>query len=131
MKVNFLLMLLAFALLSVLTDSQDRSTSATPGNSTGNTFYTTHVTLIDTEAGTEAQDRTAAISGDRVSEVAKSGDVDLSVGGKVVDGTGKFPIPGFWDMHEHAVRSDRMASRHPRWVRSLPISRAAASWTCG
>jgi imidazolonepropionase-like amidohydrolase len=113
MRVNFLLMLLAFALLSVLAISQGRSTSATPGNSTGNTFYITHVTLIDTEAGKETQDRTVVISGDRVSEVDKSGDVALPAGGKVVDGTGKFLIPGLWDMHEHAVRSDRMASMFP------------------
>jgi ketosteroid isomerase-like protein len=63
--------------------------------------YITHVTVIDTQTGKESQDRTVVISGDRISEVRDSEAANLSAGAKVVDGKGKYLIPGLWDMHVH------------------------------
>ena len=63
--------------------------------------YITHVTVIDTETGKEEPDRTVVISGDRISEVGDSKGVKVPPAAKVLDGTGKYLIPGLWDMHVH------------------------------
>ena len=58
----------------------------------------THVTVIDTAAGNAAADMTVVLSGDRIVSVDKK---VAPVGAQVVDGRGKFLIPGLWDMHVH------------------------------
>jgi hypothetical protein len=49
--------------------AQEQSLTATPATTTSGATYITHVTVIDTENGKEAQDRTVVISRDRISEV--------------------------------------------------------------
>ncbi len=82
--------------------AQEQSLTATPATTTSGAAYITHVTVIDTENGKEAQDRTVVISRHRISEVRDSNGVKAPTGSKVVDGTGKYLIPGLWDMHVHA-----------------------------
>src|SRR5882724_6617102 len=100
MRAKLLLMLSALGLLCSLATSQDRST-ATSLNFASNSIYIIHVTVIDIVRGHEAHDRTVIISGERISEVKKSKDLKPPAGAKVVDGTGKYLIPGLWDMHAH------------------------------
>jgi imidazolonepropionase-like amidohydrolase len=57
-----------------------------------------HVAVIDTAAGTAAQDMTVVIKGDRIVSVDKK---PVPAGAQVVDGRGRFLIPGLWDMHVH------------------------------
>jgi hypothetical protein len=64
--------------------AQDRSTHATPPNAS-TAIYITHVAVIDTETGQEAQDRTVIISGDRISEVRDSKGLKAPAGKTVVD----------------------------------------------
>jgi hypothetical protein len=68
--------------------------------------YITHVTVIDTKTGNETQDRTVVISGDRISEVRDSKGIKPPAGTKIVEGRGKYLIPGLWDMHVHGTRFD-------------------------
>ncbi|MGH9913929.1 MAG: amidohydrolase family protein, partial [Pyrinomonadaceae bacterium] len=44
---------------------------------------------------------TVVITGGRISEIGKTGKVRLPKDAQVVDATGKFLIPGLWDMHAH------------------------------
>src|SRR5262249_3950670 len=46
-------------------------------------------------------DRTVVITGDRITALGKSGEVDMPADAQVVDAAGKFLIPGLWDMHVH------------------------------
>jgi hypothetical protein len=78
-----------------------RITSATSENTASSPIYITHVTVIDMETGKEVQDRTVVISGDRILEITASKRVKPPAGSKVVDGAGKYLIPGLWDMHVH------------------------------
>jgi imidazolonepropionase-like amidohydrolase len=64
--------------------------------------YITHVTVIDTENGKKIQDRSVIVSGDRISEVRDSKGTKPPAGATIVDGRGKYLIPGLWDMHVHA-----------------------------
>jgi imidazolonepropionase-like amidohydrolase len=46
-------------------------------------------------------DMTVVISGDRITEVGSSGRAVIPRGARVVNATGKYLIPGLWDMHVH------------------------------
>jgi len=87
--------------------------AASPLNPASNPVYITHVTVIDTRTGKEAQGRTVVISGDRIQEVSESKGVKPRVGGKIVDGAGRYLIPGLWDMHVHVTR---FASTYPLYL---------------
>lgn len=66
----------------------------------------THVTVIDTTGGPVKTDTTVVILGDRITEMGKSGVIRLPKNAEAVDGTGKFLIPGLWDMHVHWYEKD-------------------------
>jgi imidazolonepropionase-like amidohydrolase len=58
------------------------------------------VTLIDGTGAAPRSGVTVIISGNRISEIV-DGKPDLTGIDEVVDGAGKFLIPGLWDMHTH------------------------------
>jgi imidazolonepropionase-like amidohydrolase len=66
-------------------------------------FAFTHVTVTDVASGRSIADRTVVVRGSRILAVA-NGSAVPSAGTRIVDGRGKFLIPGLWDMHAHAVR---------------------------
>src|SRR5688572_8722318 len=59
------------------------------------------VTLID---GTGASPRvtTIVVEGDRIVTIARNGSARPPAQATIVDGRGKYLIPGMWDMHIHA-----------------------------
>jgi imidazolonepropionase-like amidohydrolase len=60
----------------------------------------TNVSVIDVRGGPTRPHLTVLVSGDRIVQVGR--DVTPHAGtSRVVDGTGKFLIPGLWDMHVH------------------------------
>jgi len=67
----------------------------------------THVAVIDTAGGHLEPDMTVVIEGDRIRAVGKTKKVALSPNAHVIDATGKFLIPGLWDMHVHLIEKDR------------------------
>jgi len=63
----------------------------------------THVTVIDGTGAKPKTDQAVLITGDRITAVGKTDRVALPEGTRVVDATGKFLIPGLWDMHVHGT----------------------------
>ena len=61
-------------------------------------FVLTHVTVIDTTGGPSQTDSTVVIHGDRIVDLGKTGKTRVPSGSRIVDATGKFLIPGLWDM---------------------------------
>src|SRR5215470_1752450 len=61
----------------------------------------THVTVIDMTGGAPKADMTLVVSGERIITLGQSALVRPPKGALVVDGKGKFLIPGLWDMHVH------------------------------
>lgn len=61
----------------------------------------THVTVIDTVTGTLQPDTFVIVAGDRIEQVGTKHHVKVPKNGKIIDATGKFIIPGLWDMHVH------------------------------
>jgi hypothetical protein len=61
----------------------------------------THVTVIDATGRPALPSRTVIVAGNRIQAIGETGRLRTPRGAKVVDATGKFMIPGLWDMHVH------------------------------
>jgi imidazolonepropionase-like amidohydrolase len=61
----------------------------------------THVAVVDPGGTAPERDRTVVVTGDRIAEIGRTGEVRIPPGARVVDATGKYLIPGLWDMHAH------------------------------
>jgi imidazolonepropionase-like amidohydrolase len=66
----------------------------------------TGVTVIDVATGAAAPNRTVLVRGDRIAAVGKTGEVAVPADAETLDATGKFLIPGLWDMHVHIAGPD-------------------------
>ena len=58
--------------------------------------------MIDVATGATHQDNTVLINGNRITYVGPAADAKIPGSARVIDGRGKFLIPGLWDMHVHA-----------------------------
>jgi len=65
-----------------------------------------HVTIIDPGSRSVERDMTVVIRGGHISAVRKSHVREIAKSATTVDGTGKFLIPGLWDMHVHLGTSE-------------------------
>lgn len=61
----------------------------------------THATVIDATGSPAQLDMTVVITGDRISGLGQTGKVRVPKGTQAIDATGKYLMPGFWDMHVH------------------------------
>ncbi len=69
----------------------------------------TGVTVIDVTDGSAEAGRTVVIADRRITAVGRDGDVPIPAGALRIDATGRFLVPGLWDMHVHsAVAADRV-----------------------
>ena len=63
----------------------------------------TNVTVIDGTSPVARPGRTVVVRGNRIVAEGPSASVAVPNGAKVIDGRGKFLIPGLWDMHVHTT----------------------------
>jgi|HubBroStandDraft_6_1064221.scaffolds.fasta_scaffold01780_15 hypothetical protein len=66
----------------------------------------THVTVIDATGAPARPDTTVVVTGDRISIIGGAAHTVIPKAARVIDGTGKFLIPGLWDMHVHLDYKD-------------------------
>jgi len=64
------------------------------------------VTIIDISTGTLLAKRSILIRGDKIAAVGTA--IVASKEARIVDGAGKFVIPGLWDMHVHLTDKDQL-----------------------
>lgn len=99
----------------------------------------THVTVIDTTGANAKPDMTVVIIGERIREIANSETIRPPKNAEIVDATGKFLIPGLWDMHVHwydknylplfiangvtGVRQMFGATEHYQWRKEIEAGR--------
>ncbi len=76
----------------------------------GTQIVLTHLTVIDTAGGASKSDMSVAISGDRIIQVGNTRELKIAKGSQVVDASGKFLIPGLWDMHVHSFFGEMASS---------------------
>jgi imidazolonepropionase-like amidohydrolase len=67
------------------------------------TLAITNVTVIDVAAGTPVPGQTVVVKDDAIVAVGPAGRVAAKASVPALDGTGKFLIPGLWDMHAHVA----------------------------
>ena len=96
-------------LAGVLATVPVRCAQQEPEPPASDAFAIENVTVINVETGERSAGQTVLISGNQISAVGPAADVQAPGGARVVDGQGKFLIPGLWDMHVHALRSPRRA----------------------
>ena len=116
MRTGLCLSLFAVVQLFAVSMAQEKPAGAISPNRASSTTHITHVTVIDTKNGKEIQDRTVIISGGRISEIRDSNGIEPATGTRVVEGNGKYLIPGLWDMHVHAVFAERRKSMFPAFI---------------
>src|SRR5215467_11147087 len=80
-----------------------------------------HVTVIDVRGGPPSTDMSLLLVGDQIVSISASGAGSPARDADVVDLSGKYVIPGLWDMHVHALQTERF--------RRLPhLRRKRCSW---
>src|SRR5258708_40180668 len=66
----------------------------------------THVNIIDATGSPVQPDMSVTISGSRIVKIEKAARTKVPQGARTIDATGKFLIPGLWDMHVHTIFGD-------------------------
>ena len=61
------------------------------------------MTVINVYTGARWPDQTVVVTANRISAVGQAAGVRRPAGARVIDGRGKFLIPGLWDTHVHAL----------------------------
>ncbi len=80
------------------------------------------VSVVDTRGGPSISGRTVVLSGDTIAKIVADEDYrPVSPDAIVIDGKGKFLIPGLWDMHVHCVREGNLALNLANGVTGLRI----------
>ena len=87
----------------------------------------THVTVIDATGRAPQANQTVLIDGGRITAVGSAATIKVPKTARVVDATGKFLIPGFWDMHVHlaGINAD------PSWSKQVLLPLLLANGITG
>lgn len=93
MREKLLALCLTLLSLSLPLSAQNKQNSAP--------LVFTSVTVIDAAGAPAKPGMTVVITDGRITALGKSGKVRVPRGARVVDGAGKFLIPGLWDMNAH------------------------------
>lgn len=72
-----------------------------PAGVSGQVTVIAETNVVDVRTGVTRPAVTVVVSGDRIVTVGPSEDVVTPDGATVVDGRGKYLVPGLWDMHVH------------------------------
>lgn len=69
------------------------------------TVVFTHVTVIDATGADAQSEMVVIIAGGKIADIGKFGKIKIPKTAQVIDATGKFLIPGLWDMHVHLSKA--------------------------
>ncbi len=91
-------------------------------NSVGNrSLAISNVTVIDCTGKAAQPAMTVLIRDDRIVALGNDKDVRVPQNTQLIDGTGKFLIPGLWDMHVHWYDTDYLPLFHANGVTGVRI----------
>src|SRR5215472_2355636 len=91
-----------FLLSIFLAASSSLAAQARPGV-TSDTLILAHVNVIDTRHGLTLPNMTVAVKDGTIQAVARIGLIGAGENMRVINATGKYLIPGLWDMHVHTA----------------------------
>lgn len=93
MKTSLLILLLAFLVVPLAAQEAP----------VGSLLVLRNVNVVDVVEGTVQPSASLLIEGNRIMAI---GDVEIPSDAQVIDASGKYVIPGLWDMHAHLVWGD-------------------------
>ena len=67
------------------------------------------IALIDVETGEVLKERDVLIEGNKIKSIDSSGRIKVAKTTFIINGEGKYMIPGLWDMHKHS-------NHHSPWL---------------
>jgi imidazolonepropionase-like amidohydrolase len=105
MKITSALLLILLAPSSLI--AQTGATKSKP-------LVFTHVTVIDMADAPPRPEMTVVVVGNRIAALGKTGKIRAPRNAQVVDASGKYLIPGLWDMHIHSDNYDKGRKYFPR-----------------
>src|SRR6267143_6331218 len=76
----------------------------------------THATVIDATGAPAKPDMSVVIVNGRIITLGKTGKVRIPADAEIIDATGKFLIPGLWDMHIHSGGYENGKKYFPRLI---------------
>ena len=76
------------------------------------TFAIRGVTIVDVRNGSLLTESTVLVSGNRITAIGPTSRLAVPEDAKIVDATGRYLIPGLWDMHVNQPQP----SYHARFV---------------
>jgi imidazolonepropionase-like amidohydrolase len=113
-----ILFLLVAALLTVPSFS-----SAEPSSQ----LAITHVTVIDATGRAPQPDQTVLIDGGRITAVGAAAKIKVPKSARTIDASGRFLLPGFWDMHVHIAG----VTADPSWSKQILLPLLLANGITG
>ena len=75
-----------------------------------------NATLIDVETGQRRQGVSVVVNGSRITRVGALAPNEIPQRARVVDGSGKFLIPGLWDFHVHTAYQGLFSMMSPLYI---------------
>ena len=93
---------IAYRLLLLLT----LSVAATTLTQAQTPLAFTHVSIVNPTGKPTQTDMTVVVRGNRIAAIGHTAELKLPKDARVVDASGKFMIPGLWDMHVHMIFGD-------------------------
>ena len=66
-------------------------------------FAIQNVTVIDPGTGSRLDDQTVTVVGNEITQVGPASGIEPTPAMRIIDGSGKFLIPGMWEMHAHSL----------------------------
>lgn len=76
----------------------------------------TNVTVIDATGGPAFPNRTVVVVGDRIQTIGKFSETKLPKNAAVINASGKYMIPGLWDMHAHFRGGTDLIPDNEAWL---------------
>jgi Amidohydrolase family len=90
-------------LLSMLLGASTALAGQVKVGATTQTLILTNVTVVDTRNGVHLPNVTVVVKDGIIQAVAKVGLIDTTPHTQIINATGKYVIPGLWDMHVHSA----------------------------
>ena len=87
----------------------------------------THVTVIDATGRAPQPDQTVLIEGGRITAVGAASKIKVPKSARTIDASGKFLLPGFWDMHVHVAG----VTADPSWSKEILLPLLIANGITG
>lgn len=119
MRVRAIVFALALALLSF--------SSSAFGGPAAQQLAVLHVTVIDVTGHAPQADQSVLIENHRITALGPSAFVKIPKTFRIVDASGKYLVPGFWDMHVHIAG----LNADPAWSKQVLLPLLLASGITG